>query len=361
MKIHHNLFYACLLGITFAACRDQISVPPSGGRTSNSITEGIVFTHTGSGNNLISTFDSNGREVVLFTNGTVADALPNGTMLWSVGSLPDSTGHADMMPGLLVADSTGVYHTVTASFISQPGPVLSPDGKLVAYTVEIGTLPNVIRHIHVVNIDGTADHDVYAGVDYSSEMQFSPDGSRLAFFGLPVTGNTDTLSMIDFRRMTPKLEIIPIATAERPYGILSMQWSSKDDLAYRDGNSVRVNSPAGGYVNVYVDEGSPVGWSPDGTTLAYAHANPPGPQFELYLTSDFGKTKTELTNTTMFNEEDAHWSPDGTKILSTGFPVGSTTMDWSLEEIDVQTKSIQVLGKNGVGFGYFTKLSKSYH
>ena len=64
-------------------------------------------------------------------------------------------------------------------------PVVSPDGKRVAYVVASartdGENSDYLSHIHVAGADGKADHQFTFGDKACTDPQFSPDGQYLAF------------------------------------------------------------------------------------------------------------------------------------------------------------------------------------
>ncbi len=349
MKTSTVLSGLCILALFVASCRDKIDVPTDPGTTVGSdSTEAIVFTQ-------IVTSLSGKPEKVATSNFELFPAPSLSRVLQQNAYLADVHGKLmlyslnDSLGVRLLVGTLAYYGAPPMSIpnLSQPGPVIAPNEKRIAYSVETGQFPSVTRHIHLMDINGYNDIEIYAGAQYNSEMRFSPDGTKLAFFALPSIGAYDSVMVYDIARRS----LTTIGVAMEAYGSLTMAWSSTNLIAYRDGNSTAIVKPDGSTMG-HVETGIPLSWSPDGKTLAYGTI---GQQSDIYLTTQDGGIGTQLTNTSTQSEVAAHWSGDGKRLLATTFPVGSNSMDWGLEEIDVATKSFKTLGSNGLGYGYFVQ------
>ena len=67
-----------------------------------------------------------------------------------------------------------------------PGAVLSPDGRRVAWdSWDLAYRASFLR-LHVANVDGTGEQ-VVANANPASGPAWSPDGSKIAFFGVAAT------------------------------------------------------------------------------------------------------------------------------------------------------------------------------
>ncbi|MEI6499920.1 MAG: hypothetical protein WCP21_02715 [Armatimonadota bacterium] len=79
---------------------------------------------------------------------------------------------------------------------SSDPPVLSKDGKLIAYTAVVNDVPQ----IHVMNLDGSGQRQVTFRPGPCGRPRFSPDGTRLAF--------------VSWEGKYPQLFVIPLAGGE---------------------------------------------------------------------------------------------------------------------------------------------------
>lgn len=159
------------------------------------------------------------------------------------------------------------------------GPVWSPDGEHIAFTVLFGSFDRGYHELFLMNADGSNPHQIADPLMSSAfGPVWSPDGQSLIFsFQYSRAGYS--------HRGLYRLDI--------------------------DSNQLTLLTPP------TLDSYAPV-WSPDGQRLAIAvhSANPDAPAHpisEIYLMDANGDNITQLTSHSAFSASPA-WSPDGQKI-----------------------------------------------
>lgn len=73
------------------------------------------------------------------------------------------------------SDGTG-YRVLTRGDIDRDEPVISPDGRMIAFNIAPGGLG-----IHVMNADGTGERRISNSSAYEHQPVFSPDSQRILF------------------------------------------------------------------------------------------------------------------------------------------------------------------------------------
>ncbi len=227
---------------------------------------------------------------------------------------------------------------------------ISPDGKLIAYTVSTplreGELSEFLSHIWVVRSDGSENRQYTFGERSCTNPSFSPDGASLAFLStrgkdgknqlwvMPVTGGearqlTFVKGGITRYRWSPDgrkigfLMTDPLADAEEKAKKEKRDWivvdrALKFDHLYTTsaepgtGDSSRVRRLSGGSFHVTAFD-----WSPDGSVIAFSHQPLPGadPWLEADISavpSDSGAVMPLVQRKGY--DSDPRFSPDGAWI-----------------------------------------------
>ena len=300
----------------------------------------------------VAAFDSADNEVRLTQIGALIDAHGK-NMLWMIA---ENDGTA----------MSGALGYMVSGFSGNRGPwlkieglpmSLSPDGRLIAYISQRSDPPSPVS-LRLMNSDGTEDTEIVSGINDRARMTFSPDGKHLAFFALGSKDEPDTLEVIDIPPLRNAsggvIGIKKLATSARLDAASGSRvaWSSTNVIAFCD--SLRICTVlTDGADKRFIDIGYLEEWSPDGRTLAYSRFAVVSS--DIFVTSDFGATKIQLTNTSDVDESDAHWSRDGTKVLVTAHPFPRHDSDGSLEEINVRTKKVTTLRTGGYDFGRYVQ------
>lgn len=268
------------------------------------------------------------------TTGFMASPPGNGKIAyWLGGEVDPSAAYvADINGGNPVLLARG-----TDSTFDPDMPMLSPDGKKIAYSTTEGI-------ITVTNTDSSSSWVVSTmGATRQTRPTFSPDGSKLAFHGKD--GALYVMKMSELGTGAPQT----VATGTRDYieGYSTMSWSpDSKKIAYvgyngDDEDIFVVNLENMSIVNMTNDEaedGMPV-FSPDGTKIAYGKM-----ESGLWIINADGTNNTRIIQ--MGNNEFPvwpQWSPDGTRIIYlTDLDDGVGTL-WML---NVGTKQTQRLFEN---------------
>lgn len=174
-------------------------------------------------------------------------------------------------------------------------PVWSPDGRTVAFAKRASSRPNSARNllsmtIWTIDTDGNDERELVSslGVTADTPGAWSPDRKSLAF--------------------TRRTYIDPERSLESSTGIY---------LVAADGSGLRK----------LIENGSDPAWSPDGRLIAYASDRDRNGRLsygdqtsfanELYVAKADGSEPKRLTSTPDLNERSPAWSPDGSRIAYT--------------------------------------------
>jgi eukaryotic-like serine/threonine-protein kinase len=141
-------------------------------------------------------------------------------------------------------------------------PALSRDGKLLAYTSSVGGEP---PHIWVQQTAGGEAIPVTAGPDLDAVPDFSPDGTRIAFYSERKGGGIYTTSTLPGE---PRLLVgDPMASHPRfsPTGDSILYWQNKMAFTISVNGGQPVALPLNQDFTVY----SPLIWAPDGQKVLF--------------------------------------------------------------------------------------------
>jgi len=186
-------------------------------------------------------------------------------------------------------------------------PVLSPDRRSVAYTLES---PSSLD-LRVIDTGGEGDRLVLSGVVPDARATWSPDGTRMA--------------IADDRDGPTDIYIIELATGEVTN--LTNTPADEGDPAWSpDGQSIAYWSRTSGNQDIYVmpvDGGEPQrltddpgddadpSWKPDGSAIAYSSQREGA--WDIYVMNADGGNQVALTDAPA-DDQDPSWSSDGTQL-----------------------------------------------
>ena len=275
-----------------------------------------------------------------------------GRFVWIAEDSADPGGLAEV----IVSNNSGMVnspifetHNDTLAFPS----IISADGSKVAIITRYGSPPYYMNYwtLTVVTLAESGDsiraidqHVITTYLPQYASIALSPDGSQVAFSdsaGDLIDASTDGSGA---SRTVASLRSIDRFWYLKGW---NLDWSSQGQLALTGEGIIRVVSVNGGTLTV-VDSGSGFAkWSPDGSMLAYSNVSG-----DIMITSDLGKTKTNLTNDEHDNGS-LSWSPDGKKIVYTS-NIGSffdqPGLTPSIISVDVASKAKRTL-VTGAGLG----------
>jgi molecular chaperone DnaK len=186
-------------------------------------------------------------------------------------------------------------------------PVLAPDRRSVAYTLETsGAL-----ELRVIDTGGEGDRLVLGDLVPDARATWSPDGTRMA--------------VVTDRDGAADITIVELATGE----VTNLTNSPEDegDPAWSpDGESIAYWSRKDGNQDIYVipvaggtprrltadpgDDADP-SWKPDGSAIAYSSQREG--DWEIFVMAPSGGDQVQLT-TDPSDDQDPSWSSDGTQI-----------------------------------------------
>lgn len=230
-----------------------------------------------------------------------------------------------------ISTDDGAVNPLTSGTRTDSQTAWSPDGSTIAFWgVPRGDPPGA--GIYAVPAAG-GEPTLLLGTDLSIwSISWSPQGDRIAFVGVTVVDGTEldmpeavyTMASdgSDLQQLTSDGQVVDVAWS--PDGTrlaITRQYAIGES---RLGTDIYVLDLATGEEQRLTNDGTArrPSWSPDGTRIAFT-SNETGEirDADLYVMNADGSGRTRLTNTPEI-EEDTAWAPDGAAIAVTRLGLG---------------------------------------
>ena len=253
----------------------------------------IVFVSDRDGNPEIYSCNPDGSNISRLTNNAAMDDEP----AWSpdgshIAFVSDRTGHREIY--IMNADGSNVVRR-TFSDIYTRDPAWSPDGARIAYS----SSSNGSANISVVGAMSGSPSVLFEGPGRIAAPSWSPDGTKLTLVsdwnaadfvwdiftinadGTNLTALTDDI-FDDFDYLSPswsqsgtKIAVMIIQRIGTIYqnNMQIGQYNTQIGVMNPNGSGITTIIPSGAGVilsfNMWVNEGTKISWSPDGTNIVY--------------------------------------------------------------------------------------------
>jgi hypothetical protein len=331
-----NSITICLLSLLIAgaitSCHDSVEVlsPTSNSSAGKILYSQVDFAHYAGKAYPVITSDLDGSNPHVIAQGLSLFA-GSGKVLYVVA-------HGEFQDNISISNDDGTDAKVLYTIDTATGrdlqwmPVLSPDGSKVVYGFTSTTQDMIDVNVQDVatGVMTTIDHVVKS----ETVPGFSPDGKNVVYYNASwVNQGSGQLKIAATDGSWARV----LTSVEDPGvdGIGRIAWRpGTNQIAYFDHDSTYIISSDGSNKGLLV-AGVTCAWSRDGQQLAYA-----GEELgaEVFVTSDLGKTSTNITNSGA-NEAYPVWSPDGKTIYALRWTGDYDHTTQSLISIDLATKT----------------------
>lgn len=299
------------------SCKPTTVAPVTGANASI-----IVFNHLGANGNSRGAWsinsDSTGLKQ-LVSDGYLASAPRNN--IFVAISYDSAADLLSLVKGTIGTTSTSIVASARVDGRILNHPHLSPDGQHIVCYAYNGLWSSDSGGLYVIDIAGTNGHWAPTNAAYEAEAEFSPDGSRIAYYG-----SDHKLHIMN----VDGSNLISVGTDVRPGNdFLSLiQWSAAHDRI--DFTSYNNNVNSQWYVSsdgrsltnwlsissAFATISRPV-WSPDGTKLVCLSGTSAA-DVGVFIANSNGTNMQRLslpapTGLSIYNT----WSPDGTQLALT--------------------------------------------
>jgi Tol biopolymer transport system component len=195
-------------------------------------------------------------------------------------------------------------------------PSWSPDGKRVAYQRDFNG-----SAIYVISADGTGQQRLSPTPGLDVTPSWSPDGSQIVYARLRAAPQPNLPPMTDIRVINLDGTADHAVLANTRFSV-EPRWSVNNQLVFMslmnsadlqiyvmsiDGTNLR-------QLTSVANNGDPV-WSPDGTRISFGSDREGGNKLNIFAMNADGSQQEQLTHFDVpFEAGDTNWSSDGKKI-----------------------------------------------
>jgi Tol biopolymer transport system component len=341
------------VALLFAACHDDL--PPAGPGDNGAGSSQILLTEiidNDNGRMIAVNADGSNRQVI--GNGVVITSPHNGKTAYLV-SVNDSTTE------LYVAQTSGAgpvlvhrfeYHPSieTGERIQGLGTVLSPDGSQIVYISRMLPVADPFTdegQIYIISASGGTPRPLADRIGHEITPAFSPDGQRIAYYD--DSGNLRVVSTSGGTAF-----VVADSAYAHHDGFSRIEWSPDGSrIAFTrqnespSGSDICTVAPNGSdlrNLTATADDGMWPTWSPDGKKLVYLSDS----DGHLYTINADGSGRQRVA-TPSDEQIDLYpeWSPDGKKIIYTAYYGDPDKAPGTIRVLDLSSGSIISLSSQG--------------